>query len=256
MNKYRNIYYEIFIAILALLAAGIVIVQSTLDISVNINNKLNTLEKIIWIIFVLDYVVRLMISKSKLEFIKNNKIDLISILPFNSMLKSLRILNIFKVVKIGKLTRLLRFTTFIYKFKERVVTFARLNNFLYIFILTLVTVVIGAGAISILEKKSFLDSLWFSIVTATSVGYGDIIPETYGGKFIACMLMLIGIGFVGVLTGTMAVYFIEKNKKHKTYKEEIIEEVQVKLRDFQALSKEDIKDICNVLISLKNKDEE
>lgn len=256
MDKYKKIYYEIFIAILALLAAAIVIAQSTLDISMNVNNKLNTVDNIIWIVFVLDYAIRLIISKRKIEFIKNNKIDLISILPFNVMLKSIRILNIFKVVKIGKLTRLLKFTTFIYKFKERVVKFARLNNFTYISILTLVTVLIGSGAISIIEKKSFIDSLWFSIVTATSVGYGEITPETYSGRIIACMLMLVGIGFVGVLTGTIAVHFIEKNKKNKTYKEEVIEDIQSKLKDFQDLSKEDIKDIYKVLISLKNKNEE
>lgn len=255
MDKYKKIYYEISIAILALLAAAIVIIQSTLDISMSISNKLHILEKIIWIVFVLDYVIRLIISKRKIEFIKNNKIDLISILPFNAMLKSLRILNIFKIVKAGKLTRLLSFTTFVYKFKERIVMFTRLNNFVYISILTLVTILIGAGAISIIEKKPFVDSLWFSIVTATSVGYGEIIPETYSGKIIACMLMLVGIGFVGVLTGTIAVYFMNKNNKYKTYKEEIIEEIQVKLRDFQALSKEDIDDICNVLMSLKSKDE-
>ncbi len=55
----------------------------------------------------------------------------------------------------------------------------------------------------------FSDALWWSVVTATTVGYGDISPASPGGRIAGVVLMLVGIGFLGVLTATIAGVFIE-----------------------------------------------
>ncbi len=54
------------------------------------------------------------------------------------------------------------------------------------------------------EKMTFPDALWWSYVTATTVGYGDLSPVSTGGRIIASLLMLTGIGFLSLLTGTIA----------------------------------------------------
>jgi len=59
------------------------------------------------------------------------------------------------------------------------------------------------------DKPGFFDSLWWSVVTMTTVGYGDIFPATIGGRIVGMVLMLLGIGFLGVLTATIAGIFIE-----------------------------------------------
>ena len=55
------------------------------------------------------------------------------------------------------------------------------------------------------------DALWWAIVTVTTVGYGDRYPVTEGGRAVAVILMLVGIGLIGVLTATVASVFIKEH---------------------------------------------
>ena len=59
------------------------------------------------------------------------------------------------------------------------------------------------------ENLGFFDALWWSVVTVTTVGYGDITPVTLGGRIAGILLMLSGIGFIGILTATLAGLFVE-----------------------------------------------
>lgn len=69
----------------------------------------------------------------------------------------------------------------------------------------------------IIEKNNFSDSLWWSIVTATTVGYRDISPKTFLGRIIAVILIFIGIGFISMLTSTITNYFIKKINNEDKY---------------------------------------
>ncbi len=66
-------------------------------------------------------------------------------------------------------------------------------------------ILLGAMTFSLFEKdKGFLDSLWWTLVTITTVGYGDISPVTIGGRIVGTGVMLLGIGLLGVFTATVA----------------------------------------------------
>ena len=71
--------------------------------------------------------------------------------------------------------------------------------------------VLGALGLWALEpEKGFLDWLWWSIVTMTTVGYGDITPGSWSGKMIGVVLMFFGIGILSMLTATIASFFVER----------------------------------------------
>lgn len=248
----KDIVYEIIMMALSLLVVIIAILQLSIEIPINTNNILSSVDFIVWLIFVADYALRLVKANNKKDFILHNKIDLLTILPFNSLFRALRVIKIVKVVRLLKLTKEL---VFLSRFTTKLDVFVKTNNFNHVLGITIFTIFIGAGLISIVENMPFADSIWWSFVTVTTVGYGDLSPTTNIGRIIASVLMLIGIGFIGMLTGTIATYFLTKKKdSQKTYKEAVLEGIKEKLNDFDNISKKDILDMYHVMLSLKQDD--
>ncbi|GAB6149741.1 potassium channel family protein [Clostridium novyi] len=250
MNK-REIYYEISMALLSLF----VVIMSLVDLILNLSPKeryiFNIIDNFIWIVFILDYVIRFFKSHCKIKFIFNNKIDLVCILPFNPLFKGLKMYNMGKVIRISKLTKIVKATVFLSKFKKKASAFIKTNNFNYALTITIIVVIIGAYSITFVEKMEFKDALWWSFVTATTVGYGDISPKTGLGRIIAVILTIIGISFISMLTGTIATYCLNKRKFRRSYKRIIIEDIKDKLDNFENLTNDDIKNMFDVLITLK-----
>ena len=112
--------------------------------------------------------------------------------------------------------------------------------------------VIGAVGMSITEDMSFADALWWSFVTATTVGYGDITPTTIIGKCIAAVLMINSVIFISMLTATIATYFTTKDEYiEKNYENRAVYQIVESLKNFDNLSEDDIDKIYYVLKSLK-----
>ena len=77
---------------------------------------------------------------------------------------------------------------------------------------------LGAWLVLLFEENArasnihdYPDALWWAIVTVTTVGYGDRFPVSAGGRAVAVVLMLVGIGLIGVLTATVASVFIKEH---------------------------------------------
>ena len=250
MKDKKIIMHEIITAILALVSIFIVSIQFfNILIPENVLHTLIKIDDLIYIVFVIDYITRLSLSKNKRDFIKNNKIDLISLIPFNAIFKSFRILRLTKLLKLG---RAIKIAVLFARFKDDSKLFFKTNHFGYVLITTIILILLGALAMSYLENIDIGDSIWWSFVTTTSVGYGDIYPTTSLGRIIAVLLMITGLGFVGILSGTIATYFLAEKKSKNSYRNSVLEDIKDKLDSFDDLSSDELDDICLVLKSLKS----
>lgn len=279
----KRITYNITMIFLSLAIAGILIVQMMLNLSYTTQIILSNISYAIWIVFVLDYMIRFTISVDKKNFVKNNVMDLISILPFHTffiLLSNLGILHINKYIVLLKLVMLLRIIAIMKRSNSSFYRLMRTNNFSYTLFIALIMIFSTSVAMSYFESWSIGDSLWWSIVTVTTVGYGYICPKTVSGRIIAAILMIFGIGFIGSLTSTLSTYFIKKEnirrhgKKHKKhhnilqesikevvigsrfskdeYKDMVILDIVNRLENFDNLSKDEVSTMCSVLNSLKD----
>ena len=94
---------------------------------------------------------------------------------------------------------------------ESIWEFLETENFLRPLLLIIVIIVISSVGLSLVEPNlSLFDSLWWAVVTLTTVGYGDVTPKTIPGRFIAFLDMLVGIGVLTLLTATVASILVER----------------------------------------------
>ncbi len=100
-----------------------------------------------------------------------------------------------------------RFREFI---RKAVALVRREQMFKVLAIVILVTIAGSFGFIYFEKEIKFPDALWWSIVTLTTVGYGDISPATVGGRMVGITIMIAGIGFLGILTANIASILVEK----------------------------------------------
>lgn len=242
-SKY-SIYYEITLSLLAITTVTITL----LDLAGRISSSsyLLKLDSGILVIFAVDYFSRLFISDHKKKFIKSNIFDLIAIIPFSSLF---RVFRIARLVRILRVTRIFRMAVFIKKFQRLSKSFVNTNGLIYVIYVTIACILFGSIAIYFAESgktiDTFADAVWWSFVTATTVGYGDISPESGIGRIIAAILMLTGIGFIGMLTGTIATFFLSPKSKESTMTDS-------RIVDLSDLNDEDFKYVQTLINRLKD----
>lgn len=251
-NERVELFYDIFAGILAIIAVLVVMLQFSSGLTDAEARVVEVIDTIIYIIFVLDFIVRLVTCKNKRRFAKHNIIDLIAVLPFGLFSNS-NLASAFKLIKV--LAYVLRL---IGNIKEILFT----NGFIYALGSTVIITILGSVGIYIFEKGisesivSYGDALWWSFVTVTTVGYGDISPTTTGGRFIACILMLAGIGFLSMLTSTISTFFFSAIQNKKGKGEKNVQEVEGNCTlDLSVLSEEDRNSIKSYYTYLINKTE-
>jgi len=206
-------YYDTTIIILTLISVVLVLLGFAEMIDLD-NPPYSIIDIQLWFVFVVDYGCRFFSSKEKWRFILENIFDLLAILPLNAIFIVFRLGRIFRLArmtKLLKLTRLLRIIGLTGKLERKISRFLRTNGLIYILYVNIFIVLVGSSILSVVEEKSFSDSLWWALVTVTTVGYGDIIPTSIFGKWLAVLLMLVGIGTIGMLTSALTNFFVKDN---------------------------------------------
>ncbi len=174
-------------------------------------------------IFSVEYLFRLFKSNNKLKFVFSfmGVIDLISILPFylnlGSGSRALRIIRLFRIFRLLKLARynkaISRFQQAFTSVKEELVLFF-LASFFLIYLVS-VGIYYFENEAQPQAFQSIVHSFWWSVVTLTTVGYGDVYPITIGGKIFTFFVLMIGVGIITIPAGLIATAMMKTRNEDK-----------------------------------------
>ncbi len=177
-------------------------------------------------LFTIEYILRLICIKKPWRYATSflGIIDLLAIIPSYLsfffvgaqsllVLRALRLLRIFRIFKLAHFLSEMQFLGVAIKGSMRKIS---------IFMMVVITLVIIMGSIMYLVEQgqngftSIPTSIYWAIVTITTVGYGDISPVTPMGKFVASLIMLMGYGIIAVPTGIVTTEMAQamRSKKH------------------------------------------
>jgi voltage-gated potassium channel len=164
---------------------------------------LNIVQWVSWVAFATDLIYGLINAKSKKQYLKKHPLEVAAVLlPF------LRPLRLMRVISFGGLAI------------QKVAIGRQFAITIKVFLASLFVAYISAVQITITERavdgsniKNFGDGLWWAITTVTTVGYGDRYPTTTEGRCLAVGLMIMGISLMGVITASVAAWFVKMGDK-------------------------------------------
>ena len=203
--------------ILIILSIILVMLESVKEIDEIYHNILYFGEWIITVFFTIEYIARVITVKkpSKYIFSFYGIIDLISTIPLylsffivgSQTLLTVRALRLLRVFRILKITRYIGESNKLIKALKN----SRVKIFVFLFAVIIIAIISGTLMYLIEGEKSGFNnipiSVYWSIVTLTTVGYGDIAPITPLGQLIASFIMILGYGIIAVPTGIVSAEF-------------------------------------------------
>ncbi len=238
--------YEVIMACLAVVVGVIAIMELTQDLNPAQERAYLLIDYAILTVFAIDYFYRLARAPDRRAFVQGHVIELLAILPLG---KQFRVFRLFRV---------LRMFVFTHRMWLTVRGVFRTNGLIYALLVTLG--IMGAAAFSVMyfepEMDSFGEALWWALVTITTVGYGDIAPDSPGGRITAAVLMVTGIGMIGMVTGSIATYFVGRIAEKPepaaptSVAQEQLEYVKTKLDELDQLSEEDVRGLNRLVREL------
>jgi len=216
--------FDISLLLLILVSVGLVTLESIPAINARHHTTLVTLEWILTSLFTLEYLLRIYCVKNRWRYVFSfyGIIDLLSILPFylglffptSKYLSSIRILRLLRIFRIFNLTRFTRGRNVL------VLGLRESKDKIIVFLSFVILIVVVIGSIMYMVEHDHPESgftsipisIYWAIVTLTTVGYGDISPVTGLGQFLASVVMIIGYGVIAVPTSIVT---MEMNKAAK-----------------------------------------
>jgi voltage-gated potassium channel len=176
----------------------------------------------IWAIFVGELAFILTVAPRKAAALRAHWLD-VAIIVLTAPLFG-RFLASLRLVRLARLLRLLRLSAILTRAIQRERMVSSGATFRLAALLTLVVVVVGGSVEALVDGGEFDHStwngIWWALETVTTVGYGDVPVTTVDGRIIAIVVMLVGIGFLSVLTATIASHFVKSDRGDET--EEIL----------------------------------
>jgi voltage-gated potassium channel len=173
--------------------------------------EIEAAELILTGIFAVEFVSRILASRSRTGYLRGHWIDVVALAP---PIRGARVLRLLRLL------RLVRAFAGIYRAGLHLQALARHRGFAWLLLAWLGVMAVCSAWLYVAEHgynktlENPFDALWWGVVTLTTVGYGDVTPVTTEGRIAAMVLMLLGIGLFGAITATITSYLMSRDSHH------------------------------------------
>lgn len=233
----RSHAYEMFILVLTLLSLAIMVLL-LLPLSDPTLQLLAVYDNVICVIFLIDFFLRLRRAETARQYLIGERgwLDLLGSIPAFGVFQLSALFRLARLSRLGRIARLLRG-----KQKRDMVDDVLAHRGQYAAFVTILGALLILVAASVLvlqfESKSAEasivtggDALWWSVVTLTTVGYGDFFPVTTGGRITAVFVMFMGVGIIGSLASILASVLVASPAEAAAEADEDRSSIQAELR--------------------------
>ena len=205
--------FSVAILVLTVLNLSALVADTVLSLPKQVTILIHTIDTAVCGVFFLDFLIQLHRAESKVAFLKWGWIDVIACIPNIDFLRWGRLVRVLRIIRLFRgmrsLQKILRMI-----FQNRIETgVVSLGLTLFLLVaFTSVSILMCEGHADG-NIKTAEDAVWWSIVTVTTVGYGDKYPVTTEGRIIGSILMIAGVGTFAALSGLAASFFLKANDR-------------------------------------------
>jgi voltage-gated potassium channel len=208
-----------------MLSVSVVMLDSLKDVRDEYGGYLFAIEWFFTGLFTIEYILRLFSSPRPLKYMVSffGIIDLLAILPtyFSLIVAGSQYLIVVRILRVLRIFRVLKFAQYIGEARLLMAALRAARRKIFLFLFTVLVLVVIIGSFMYLvegEENGFTSiprSIYWAIVTLTTVGYGDISPKTPLGQAFASVIMILGYGIIAVPTGIVTVELGQSARKRK-----------------------------------------
>ena len=218
--------FDVLLFIAISLSVGLTMLQSVKSIDEQHGSLLFVINAFLSVAFTIEYFIRIYCARHSARYVRSffGVVDLVALLPFyvGLFIPSTRFLDVVRILRMLRIFRVLKMAQYVGEadlLKNALVSSRRKIG---IFLVTVMTIVVIVGSLMyVIEGEthgfsSIPRSVYWAIVTVTTVGYGDISPETPLGQTLAAVLMIIAYSIIAVPTGIITAEISASTVKQKT----------------------------------------
>lgn len=223
-DTFEGKLFDIILLVMIVISIVAVAWESLPNLELSTKNRLYSLEWVLTIFFTIEYVLRILSVKKPMKYITSfyGVVDLLSILPtyLSIILPGSNTFLVIRALRLLRLFRIFKMANFLIQgdilLKSVKSSFAKIVVFVYF---VLVMVCIFGATMYVVEGQtnpafdSIPRSIYWAIVTITTVGYGDIAPASALGQFLSAILMITGYAVIAVPTGIMSAEIFKRQKR-------------------------------------------
>ncbi|MBC8392418.1 MAG: ion transporter [Deltaproteobacteria bacterium] len=220
--------FDVILIVSILLSVMVVMLDSVKRINVSYGMLLYGIEWFFTILFTIEYILRLLCTKKPIKYATSffGIVDLLAILPTYASLLILgsRYLIVIRILRVLRIFRILKLVQYVSEGGLLLRALYASRRKVIMFLFTVLTLVVIFGSLMyVIEGKengltSIPRSIYWAIVTLTTVGYGDISPKTNLGQAIAALVMILGYAIIAVPTGIVTVELSRVKEKKDSSK--------------------------------------